>query len=244
MACIHRYRVPSGYSAHFDLIDHRYFFREKGKKGNYTCGLVRDAVADQLLEEGVNFADADWLTSLPDFITNKAITGFLIEHAVLSAIWRNGLAINKGVGTGMQVKRLKGPGDLTAGVTAKPVLYRPEISNFPVVDGMIVLIKSEGDEGVKPKLLMVPIQITVNRSTHADSHAAFVKEYDKKWTKGLSKFDVELEFVWITPEEDRVEKHNAEPNSKCPKHKERYVSFKSVSKEMWRQYQNALAAAA
>jgi hypothetical protein len=240
MACIHRERVPSGYSEDFDLIDHRYFFRQKGRKGNYTCGLVRDAVADQLLEEGVNFTDTDWLTSLPDFIENKAITRFLLEHAVLSAIRRNGLAIGKDIGKGMQVKRLKGPGDLTTGVTGKPVLYRPEICNFPAINGIIVLIKSKKKGENKPKLLMVPIQITVNLSGHADSHAAFVKDY-LKWTKGLSEFNVELEFVWITPEEDRVGKHKAESKSKCPKHKERFIPFKGVSEEIWRQYKDALA---
>ena len=242
MACIRRERVPSGYSEKFDPIDHRYFFCGEGGKGNYTCGLVRNAVADQLLEEDVNFTDTDWLASLPDFINNKAITKFLIEYAVLSAIRRNGLAINKGVGKGIQVKRLKGTSDLTMGVTGKPVLYRTEICTFPAIDGMIVLIKPKENEGAKPKLLMVPIQITVNLSGHADSHAAFVKDYIK-WTKGLSEFDVELEFVWITPEEDRVRVHKAESKSKCPKHKERYVPFKGVSKEIWWRYQNALAVA-
>jgi hypothetical protein len=242
MAYIHRECVPDGYGEMFDLIDRRYFFRQKGGKGNYTCGLVRDAVADQLLEEGVNFTDTYWLTSLPDFITNKAITGFLIEHAILSAIRRDGLAIGKGLGKGMQVKRLKGPNDLTTGVTGKPVLYRPAICNFPAIDGMIVLIKSKEKKRDKPKLLMVPIQITVNLSGHADSHAAFVKDYIK-WTKSLAEFDVELEFVWITPEEESVREHKAESKSKCPKHKERYVPFKRVSEEIWRQYRSALAVA-
>lgn len=242
MACIHRDYLPSGYNDYFDLIDHRYFFRQKGRRGNYTCGLVRDAVAGQLLEEGVNFADTDWLTSLPDCIQNKTITGFFIEHAVLSAIRRNGLAIKRCVGTSMQVKCLRGFGDLTTGVAGKPVLYRPEISNFPDIDGMIVLIKSKENEGDKPKLLMIPFQITVNLSTHPDSHAAFIAKYDK-WTKGLSEFDVELEFVWITPEKDHVEKHKADRKSKCPKHKERFLPFKSVSEEIWRQYQTALALA-
>jgi hypothetical protein len=106
----------------------------------------------------------------------------LIEHAVFSAIRRDGLAIGKGFGEGMQVKRLRGPGDLTTGVTGKPVLYRLEICNFPAVDGMIVLIKSKGEEEDKSKLLMVHIQVTVNLSGHADSHATFVKDYIK-WTK-------------------------------------------------------------
>lgn len=238
MDCIHQ-RVPSGYSDYFDLIDHRYFFRQKDRKGNYACGLVRDAVADQLLEEGVNFADTDWLTSLPDFIKNKSITGFLIKHAVLSAIRQNGLAIGKSLGKSMQVKRLKGPGDLITAVTGKPVLYRPEICNFPAIDAMTVLIKPKEKKGDKPKLLMVPIQITVNRPGHADSHAAFVNDYTK-WTKSLSGFDVELEFVWITPEEDSVKEHKAKSKSKCPEHNERYIPFKRVSEEIWRQYQNAL----
>jgi hypothetical protein len=241
-ACIHRTRVPSGYSQNFELIDHRYFFRQKGKRGKYTCGLVRDAVADQLLVEGVNFTDTDWLPSLPDFIKNKAMTGFLIEHAVLSAIRLKGLAINKGLGKAMEVKRLGGPKDLITRVTDKPILYRPDICNFPAIDAMIVNIKSNEDQEGKPKLLMVPIQITVNFSSHADSHAAFVQDY-VKWTKNLSNFDVKLEFIWITPEEDRVRVHKADSKSKCPKHKERFIPFKGVSKEIWRQYQNALEVA-
>jgi hypothetical protein len=136
----------------------------------------------------------------------------------------------------------QGPGDLTTGVTGKPVLYRLEICNFPAIDGMIVLIKSKGGEEDKSKLLIVPIQVTVNLSSHADSHATFVKDYIK-WTKSLSEFDVELEFVWITPEEDRVREHQAESKSKCPKHKGRYVPFKGVSEGIWWQYQNAPAVA-
>ena len=70
-------------------------------------------------------------------------------------------------------------------------------------------ILSEGKEGDKPKLLMVPIQITVNPPDHADSHATFVKDYIK-WTKSLSEFDVELEFVWIT--QKRIALESMRPN--------------------------------
>jgi hypothetical protein len=84
-ACFYHENVPVGHNEHPDLIDHRYFYNqpdEKGdEKGSYTCGLVRDAVADQLLEEGFNFADTNLLTSLADFVKNKSITGFIIEQA-------------------------------------------------------------------------------------------------------------------------------------------------------------------
>jgi hypothetical protein len=41
-----------------NLTDHRYFYRVNGR-GNYTCGLIRDAVADKLLNLGINFADTE-----------------------------------------------------------------------------------------------------------------------------------------------------------------------------------------
>ena len=49
MACFSRSEPPPGIPN--DLIDHRYFFQDEDDgRGNYTCGLVRNAVADQLLE--------------------------------------------------------------------------------------------------------------------------------------------------------------------------------------------------
>ena len=97
---------------------------------------------------------------------------------------------------------------LRISVTDKPVLYRPKVCNYAAIDGMIVLIESKKNEEEKPKLLMVPIQITVQKSRHSDSHAAFLTKYNE-WTRGLSEFDVELDFVWITSEKRDVKEHEA-----------------------------------
>jgi hypothetical protein len=60
MACIHHKSVPSRYSDD-GLVDHRYFFRQKDRTGNYTCGLVRSAVADPGLAivSGSTITDSD-----------------------------------------------------------------------------------------------------------------------------------------------------------------------------------------
>jgi hypothetical protein len=50
-ACIRRRTVPAGTSA--SLIDHRYFYSNEFE-GNYTCGIVREAVARQLWKYGHN----------------------------------------------------------------------------------------------------------------------------------------------------------------------------------------------
>ena len=74
-ACFRHATIPIGRDAHLDLIDHRYFY-ELDDKGWYTCGLIRDAVGDQLLTWNEDFADTDFLTSLPDFIDNRSVAGF------------------------------------------------------------------------------------------------------------------------------------------------------------------------
>ena len=117
--------------------------------------------------------------------------------------------------------------------------------------GMIVLIKSKTNEGKKPKLLMVPIQITVQESRRSDSHAAFLTKYNE-WTRGLSEFDVELDFVWITSEKRDVKEHEAvwtnpkqrdakkdkaEPKLRSPKHIERWIPIEDVCAAAWWRYQ-------
>ena len=74
--------IPAGWSANLKLIDHRYFYHldDRGDdRGYYTCDLVRNAVADQLFEEGRYFADTDFLISLPRFIDNRSVAVFMIE---------------------------------------------------------------------------------------------------------------------------------------------------------------------
>jgi hypothetical protein len=219
-----------------NLIDHRYFYRDN-QRGNYTCGLVRDAVANKLLELEINFADTDFLNSLDTFINTRAMVGFLIEHAVLSSIKSKGLAIGEDIGKSMELRLITEPSDTKTDITDNSVLYRPEKSNFKAIDGMIVLIEpiENAAEGGKQKLFMFPLQITVADS-HKDSHAMFFKDYTK-WTRGLSEFDVEIQFLWITPERDETLFHPIK--GKLPAHKERFIPLVDVNPAIWRKYQNA-----
>lgn len=125
-ACFRHETIPGGRDAHLDLIDHRYFYEDGNNKGWYTCSLIRDPVADQLLAWNEDFADTDFLTSLPDFIDNRSVAGFMMEHAVLSSIRSNGLAISAEIGKAMQVKLLNGMSDIKVDITGTAVLYRPK----------------------------------------------------------------------------------------------------------------------
>ncbi|KIW99530.1 uncharacterized protein Z518_11269 [Rhinocladiella mackenziei CBS 650.93] len=63
-ACLCHKQVPYGLNRHLDLVDHRYFYRYRYQNnwyGGYTCGLARNAVADQLLRKGIDFANTDFL---------------------------------------------------------------------------------------------------------------------------------------------------------------------------------------
>jgi hypothetical protein len=85
----------------------------------------------------------------------------------------------------------------------------------------------------RDKLLMFPLQITLARPGHSDSHKSFFKNYGK-WTKHFSQFDVETQFIWITPSDRGFQTH-----SKRPVYGERYIPFEDVSPEIWRKYQAA-----
>src|SRR5271163_4570953 len=124
-ACFCRKAISEEWDMEVRLIDHRYFYRVNGR-GNYTCGIVRDAVANKLLELKINFADTDFLSSLDDFINTRAMVGFMIEHAVLSSIRSKGLDINENIGKSMELRLLTDPSDIKTDITKHPVLYRPE----------------------------------------------------------------------------------------------------------------------
>ncbi|KIX08518.1 uncharacterized protein Z518_03174 [Rhinocladiella mackenziei CBS 650.93] len=49
-ACIRNQPISPGWTAHIELIDHRYFYQFNDIIGGCSCGLVRDAVANKLLE--------------------------------------------------------------------------------------------------------------------------------------------------------------------------------------------------
>jgi hypothetical protein len=88
----------------------------------------------------------------------------------------------------------------------------------------------------RDKLLMFPLQITLARVGHSDSHKKFFKDYHK-WTEHLSNFDVETQFIWITPSDRGFQTHQS--TSTRPAHGERYIPFEDVSTEIWWKYQYA-----
>ena len=149
-ACFSHKPVPYGLKGHLDLVDHRYFYRYQYLDywyGGYTCGLARDAVADQLLlRKGLDFADTDFLFALDRFVRDPSVVGFLIEHAVLSSIRSRRLSIGKGIAKRTELKRLEDPPKFDMVVTKNPVLYRPDSFNYPAVDGIIFWIKPEKDD--------------------------------------------------------------------------------------------------
>jgi hypothetical protein len=292
-ACISHQHVTSGWTGHPDLVDHRYFYRRDNDIGGYTCGLIRDAVAEQLLMWNVNFADADFLASLPKFITNKSVTRFTIKSAVLSSIGSHGLAIGAEIGQPMEMRFFADLFNIATDIIDEPVLYYPKKFNHDAIDGIIIFIEPDepkkkrhpkkyvkktrknvkegnkeeteedrreetkqddkeekkedvkekkrkdkkGDKKQKQKLLMFPLQITVALETQSNSHAKFFDRYYDTWAKGLSDFDVEPQFLWITPDRRGVIKHEA--CDKWPQHDERYIHLKQVNEVIWWRYRNA-----
>jgi len=237
-ACICHRSVPSGWTRNFKLIDHRYFYHLDNGSGQHTCGLVRDAVAEQLLEWNLNFADTDFLNSLAEYIDNQSVTGFLIEYAVLSSIQSNGLAIFADLKTSMEVKLFNGVSDINMDIVDRPVLYRPRKYNFKAIDGLIVLIKSGKLKDARKTLSIYPLQITLTPATHRPSREQFFEEYGK-WITDISKFDVKVEFLWITPICRQIRNYRAEPKQHWPKHKERYIPFLQIDEGIWEKYEDA-----
>jgi len=137
---------------------------------------------------------------LADFIEdNKSVSGFMIEYAVLSSIRTKGLAIGEDIGTPMKLERFEESQNFDTKVRDMPVLYRPETFNFRAIDGIIVLVKPKRNakgknQPRKPKMFMFPFRIAVAGS-HSGSHEKFFELYYNKWTKELSNFDVEIQFL-------------------------------------------------
>jgi hypothetical protein len=88
------------------------------------------------------------------------------------------------------------------------------------------------------KVLMFPIQITLSRASHADSHEKFFKNYSK-WTLHFFGFDVETQFIWINPSDRGLQMHPYVPEYR-PAHIERYIPFKDVSAAIWQKYQEPM----
>ena len=237
------------------------------------CGVARDAVAEQLLTWNVNFANNSFLASLPEFITNGSVTGFMIEKAVLSSIGSRGLAIGAEIREPMEIRLFADLLDIATDFTSEPVLYLPQKFSHEAIDGIIVFIEPDGlkkkkkhpkkyvektrnakedkeeddkeekkedgkkDKKQKQKLFIFPLRITVALETHPDSHAKFFELYYDIWTKGLSEFDVEPQFLWITPDRRGVVKHEA--CDQWPQHDERFIHLKDVNAMIWWKYQDA-----
>jgi hypothetical protein len=166
----------------------------------------------------------------------------MMEYAILSSIQLKGLPIGAGIGASMELRPLEDPSDFEKAIADKPVLYRPRKFNFKAIDGVIILIKpdklNDEEDAKKKKLLMFPFQITVAPATHANSREQFFEEYGW-WIEDLSKYDVDIQFLWITPECRDSQEYPAKPERKWPKHLERYIPFKDVDKEIGERYENA-----
>jgi hypothetical protein len=233
-ACLSRQIVPP-VTAPF--VDHRYFYNYEDGKGDYACGLARDAVAVELRANGWDFADTDFLKSLPNCINNPSVAGFMMEQAILSSIQSNGLAVGGLIKKPMTLVMFDGKfPKFKTGITNTPMLYCPRQFNFRGIDGIIVLISKPEEKRLKQKLSMFPLQITLAPDTHSDSHKAFFNEY-KMWTEGLRGFDVVPEFAWITPNRPSITFHPETPD--WPEHSERHVHLADVSQDIWNQYEKA-----
>ena len=197
------YHVPQ-----FEFIDHRYFYHELNSKellprGNYTCGLVRNIVAAELLSSHVDFRNLVYLASPSSiYLRNLSACDFIVEQAILSSIALKGLDIGAGINTPMEVVSFRGPKPkFRTDTLDKPILYRPQKFNSMTMDGIIVFIpKPNGPNlkkgGQKMRLFMFPLKFSLDRR-HSDSYEKFLNHYCQ-WIKDLEDFDVIPEFIWMT----------------------------------------------
>ena len=250
-ACLSRQRILNSSSNFPNLVDHRFFYDEYTNNtfvANYTCGLARNAVAAVLREGGEHFVDMDFLKSIYDNINNPSVSGFIIEQAILSSIGSNGLAIRDCINQPMTVVIFEAEfPEFRIDLTDTRVLYCPKKFNFRAIDGLIIAPKESqsqkknrktntNTQQEKPKLFIAPLQITLAPETHSDSHEKFFNKW-KGWTKGLEQFDIEVEFMWITPNPASSQDHLSK--SLQPFHKERNVNFGEVNQDIWKHYQIA-----
>jgi hypothetical protein len=253
-ACFTHSPVPGELMEQPQLIDHRFFFERENKTGGYTCGIVRKAVANKLLENQQYFADSNFLKLLPRFIDNGPTTGFFMEYAVLFYLRLNGIPGHQYLGNNMEVITFDTDiPEIRKDIKGKPVVYHPTKYNYKTLDGIIIFITEAQKSDLKQKeqLFLYPYQVTLHRNTHKDSHALFFKEYNE-WVKELKEFEVETEFIWLTGEPDSYNAHlQSEPQhsrtrSGCvfdqsiawPAHRESVISFDHLSKELGERYKD------
>ncbi|KIX10703.1 uncharacterized protein Z518_01787 [Rhinocladiella mackenziei CBS 650.93] len=237
-ACVRHEPVPDEWRQFLELIDHRYFYHDKNDIGQYTCGLVRDAITNKLLELGVTFIDINFLNSLPNFIHNRSVVEYAIEHAILASIRSQGLRVGEWGSKGMELSFFQTQPSIQSDIRDMPVLYRPRQTNYKTMDGMIAFIKDPQRTArrKKPILLLFPLRITAAKN-HSNSYLGFLDEYRQWAEQQLLTFDIELEFLWITPKKPNVIPHP--PDSPWPRHQERYIPFSEVSTDIWIRYQRA-----
>ncbi|KAF8537366.1 hypothetical protein BDD12DRAFT_847117 [Trichophaea hybrida] len=192
-----------------------------------------------------NFGDTDFLSALDDNIDNPSITGFFIEQAVLSYIGSQGLNISKGICSPMETVMFAGNYP-RYNMQRKLALYCPLKFNLQAIDGIIVRLERPKGRA-KGKCFMFPLQITVARS-HSDSESAFFNQWTN-WTKemNLNKFDVGVEFLWITDKgasADNVSIGTKQLRSgdkvTNPKYTTCNVPLQIIGQEIWDRYQLAL----
>jgi hypothetical protein len=107
-------------------------------------GTVR-MVYPVLLQNRLRFHDKDFLQSLPEYISNPSVTGFMIEQAVLASIvLLNDLDIVPKYQRTMHAIFFEG--DFPSFDTARNdlVFYVPKAFNFRNIDGIIVSIGQKG----------------------------------------------------------------------------------------------------
>jgi hypothetical protein len=134
-ACITNERPPEYLP--LEYVDHRYFFVED-KKGQYACGIAREAAARQLREyKMTEFANLDSRNVLVEHIRNPSVTGFFIGQAVLSSIVAHGLAV---MNINQHVRQEMFVGDYPTFDKSLEnwVLYCPMQFNYPAIDAILV----------------------------------------------------------------------------------------------------------
>ena len=220
------------------LVDHRYFYdkydpERKKPLGHYTSGICRNAVALMLLEDKLRFGKK-LLQSLPKYISNPYVTGFIMKQAVLSSIVLEGLNITPELNRPMEVTFFPRNVPSINTTTNGPVLYIPEEFNSRGIDGIIVWIAPKPkNKRVKQKLFMFPLQITLAPDKHSNSRKNFFAKWET-WTGRPEEFAVMPEFVWISPKAAETKEHVKD--SQWPAHLEHYVPIRDVSMGIWNWY--------
>ena len=89
----------------------------------------------------------------PDFINNPCVAGFMVELALLSAIVRNGLHIERmPIKSGMKLIMFDDEyPTIKTEITGRPVLYCPKKYNYRIIDGLVVWVEPIGKKKTKEK---------------------------------------------------------------------------------------------